>query len=548
MAIQSIDEVLEDHKDKHLEIVAVSDFYIRYKPYYYRVIFEYTNYYGSKSYPTANISAEQLHKRYKVGARFFNKKQIGYSNDVSISSFEINNTNNLQIYKLKDVIDDNDIKIIDYEKTYEYFLEQNCYKIEYNEYDLIIPHYAIANHFHFQSSSLKNAILSEGIETLYVENTFKRDSKNPKKVTIKVNSKTNQSDLKTICNYITNEYAKKTSEYYNHQKFDCEDKYGRSQILSRFPILGTFNIKTLSRQINTIGKNKIIVLGIYQDDYIYDFNEIDYVINNSIGRRTTGIKEPSFTKEIPIFRSGRVVNKTPSSKYIINNEVFYEEDFGDINDIRLNPIFINGESNNPLNIVPIDTTVDNSFEEAAKDGNEGIQQQEESVNTPKEKKEIIIFNIEDFTTLFNNLTNNHKTSNSSISSKIALIPKKNDKNNITSQYYIMEGIVRCYYYGHFTYNRQRIAFVEIEAGGSWKKITTWFFILNKENPCFNENKANNLVFKYIVQNKKLEDIDKLLKEKYKILFLRKKHPESPLTNDSIKNWVSDVLSLLNKVI
>lgn len=355
MASKSIDELLEKYKFTELEIVSVGDFKIKTSPFYFKVIFKYTDSNAKDRYLVAEAPPEELHKRYKVGSKFFKKSQIGYGDDVFVASYEIDNRVLPKIHKIRDVLSDTDKKVITDEKMQEYFLKQNCYYIDYEEYDLIIPHYTIANHFHFKSSALKDAILNNTFSYLYFPNSFKRIDEN--KVELRVKSKANQSDLKIICNFLENKFSFETFKYYLGQRAKLSKKQEFVGIEALFPYQDIFNIKTLSKQISTVGKPKILVLGIYQDDYKYSFSQINYYIDKSIDINGINIGKPKFSKEKPSFNKGNIVNGPPSSKYITNKRIFIETDFGDLDNMELHPIFIGENTNNPI----IPKNVDNIY-------------------------------------------------------------------------------------------------------------------------------------------------------------------------------------------
>lgn len=543
MASDTIEELFETYPNTKLELVCLTDFNFTQDPYCFRAVFKFINEYGYPTYPTANIPVELFHKKYKIGSRFYNGRQTGYGKGVVVSSFEIDTTNGLQEYKIRDCISVDDNQLIENDYMNQFFLEQNCYYLSYDDYDLIIPHYAISNHFHFQSSSLKHAILENTFEYLYYQYSFKRDTINPNKVKLKIKSKANQSDLKTICNFLDNEYAFSTFKSYIGQRAKCKNRLGLCQIKGRFPIFGKFNIKTLSKQINKKGKAKIIVLGIYQDDYEYSFNEIDYEIDKAVNINSINIKKDIFVKEKPKVDSGKVVNKIPNAKYIISNEVFIEMDFNDINEIRLNPIYVGIDSNKPLVLDEVEKMVDGSYKQARYNGDENTQQKSISSTTGSTgvKKELEIFPIEKFDTLFNNLIAHKDVISSFISNKIPLIPRGDSNGRVPSKYYIISDLPRCYKYGNFIYQNNKIAFIEIEAGGTWKKSTTWFFILNDINDCFDENEVNEIIFQYIGTKSTLEDIETILYKEQGIVFFRKKHPDIELNEKNIHDWVKGVL-------
>lgn len=539
MSLKSLDEILEEYPEDEISIISVGDINILEEPYFYKVVLECINENGYSWHPVVEIAPELLHKRYKIGALFKNRKQIGYRKDITISSFEINTDYIPRINKIKDLITPNDIKIINNEKTYNYFLEQNAYLFTYDEYELIVPHYTIANHFHFRSSALKHAILDSGLFSLYHPHTFKITSE--EKVYIHVKAKANKSDLKTICNFLyfgeEDNYIKHSFTKYFEQRSQVSNKYGNCQIQAIFPIKGNFNIKGISRQINLKGKPKLLLLGIYQDDYKYPFKEIDYLVDSYSLSRKTSIPPSTFKRENPTLNTGRIVNKPPHAKYLINNKFFIENEFDEINEIKLNPTLLGLETNSRLLIQKVEKKVDGSFEPPKKDGDENIQG-ERSTTEDVESKNKEKFDFEKFEILFKSLNNDIDINNANINDAIEMSPKKNKSNYIVSRYFIFEKIPRSYMYGSFSYLNIKIIFAEIEHGNGWENISTWFFILIN-NKSKETELINNVIHKYIAEKKILKDIDNLLLAKG-ILFYRKTHPDSDLNTENIKRWVSDL--------
>jgi hypothetical protein len=541
MASKSIDELLEKYKFTQLEIVSVDDFKIKTVPFYFKVIFKYTDSNGENRYPVAEMPPEELHKRYKVGSKFFKKRQIGYGDDVFVASYEIDNRALPQRHKIRDVISASDNKIITDPKMEEYFLKQNCYYIHYEEYDLIVPHYAIANHFHFKSAALKDAILNNTFNYLYFPNSFKRMDAN--RVELRIKSKANQSDLKTICNFLENKFSFETFKYYLGLRAKLSKIQEFVEIEALFPYQDIFNIKTLSKQINAVGKPKILVLGIYQDDYKYSFNKINYLIDKSIDINSISIGKFPLLKEKPSFNTGRIINKAPASKYVTQNKVFIETDFADLDDTELNPIFVGENTNRPIIPKDVDKSVSGSFEGAANGGDENLQPTKSSTTSQgSDKMKSELFNIEDFKTLFNSLKNHKDVSNEYISESIELVPKENDKGKRPAKYYTEQVTLRKYMYGNFRFKGINIGFLELEHSKSWTNISTWFCIFKNESN-IDKNFVNNIVADYLTRTNTLKNIEKSLKLK-NIIFFGKTHPSGIIKEKEVFDWIKRLLTVI----
>ena len=445
------------------------------------------------------------------------------------------------MHKLSDVINKNDKQIIN---TYlnEYILKQNCYYIEEEDFDVIIPHYTISNHFHFKSSSLKNAVLNGTFDYLYRKNTFKRIDKDT--VFLHIKQAANSSDLKTICHFIENNFAFNSFNYYIDQRKRNKELI---QIKSIFPYIGSLNIKTLSKNISTTNRAKFLILGIYLDDYKYNFSEISYKYDDTTDTDNMNFGPNGFSQENPTKKANSTRNSTPSSRYTINHITYIDNDFKEENSIRLAPIINNVSSNQPQIIIDIDKEVDSSLKQSKKDGDEDIQQTTITSTTTSIsiiKKEV--FNIDLFEKLYKVLiTNKYLHTPTQLTVK-SLKPKTDAKNHTASRYYTEEDSERRYISSTFRLKDKYIGLIELEHSNNWHNISTWFFI-SKEPMNFSEDFINNIVFSYIRidENHTLEDIRKNL-EKDKIIFLRKTHP-SEINEKTINDWVKNLLSKLGKL-
>jgi hypothetical protein len=533
MASQSIDELFDKYPDERLELIFMTDIDLNKEPFYYRVIFKFVK--GNKKYyPTAEVAPEYLHKKYKVGAVFYKGKQIGYHDDIDIFSFEINNEKIHNTYMIADVLDST--VIVDKTSNLNFYInKQNCYLIEYDKYDLIIPHYTIANHFHFKSASLKNAILNNTMDYLYHRNSFFRiDSDNVK---LHVKHKANQQDLKDICTLLEDNYCRSTFYDYHEQRKNSNNLVA---IEAQFPYLETFNIKATVKKISEDSKDKYIVLGIYEDSYNYKFKIVNYKTDEANGDFKQKIEKGFFTKEVPTRRTNKNKNTKPSSKYLSHYDIYVDKHFRDENNIHLNKEVNNILSHNPLITKEADITVDSSSEESTSHGDEEVQQEVlSSKNEAIRDKEI--FNILDFEKLLQKIMIDKNVENLQFNElKKFRLPM--GINIIPAKYYTQDNVVRHYLSGSFSLNNINIGFVEIEQSDNWKSISTWFFIFHNSNISNNDAFINKVFKMYVVDKKILKNIDKLLLN-HGVIFIRTVHPAN-LTYEKVSNWRERLLILL----
>lgn len=118
------------------------------------------------------VSPELFFTHYQFLEYYKNGKKVDRKNNIEEKSFIIDsnfiNENNLK--KLKDLLDEDTIGILlGWNKKYLKTAENiNCYLVEIDGINLIIPHFAIGIYYYFRSSALKEAVLDSTLQELYI--------------------------------------------------------------------------------------------------------------------------------------------------------------------------------------------------------------------------------------------------------------------------------------------------------------------------------------------------------------------------------------------
>ena len=118
------------------------------------------------------VSPELFFTHYQFLEYYKNGKKVDRKNNIEEKSFIIDsnfiNENNLK--KLKDLLDEDTIGILlGWNKKYLKTAENiNCYLVEIDGVNLIIPHFAIGIYYYFRSSALKEAVLDSTLQELYI--------------------------------------------------------------------------------------------------------------------------------------------------------------------------------------------------------------------------------------------------------------------------------------------------------------------------------------------------------------------------------------------
>jgi hypothetical protein len=118
------------------------------------------------------VSPELFFTHYQFLEYYKNGKKVDRKNSIEEKSFIIDsktiNENNLK--KLKDLLNEDAIGILlGWNKKYLKTAENiNCYLVEIDGVNLIIPHFAIGIYYYFRSSALKEAVLDSTLKELYI--------------------------------------------------------------------------------------------------------------------------------------------------------------------------------------------------------------------------------------------------------------------------------------------------------------------------------------------------------------------------------------------
>ena len=261
-------EFFNNNPNTSYEIIFVLDIdYLRY-PYYYKVLVKdiKTNF-----YTTILIPPELLRYRYKIGNIYKGNKIIGRNTIVKSATFTIDTSNELQIKTLKEVINESDLNLVNYDYLKHFYLKQYCYSFEFNDFQLIIPSYTISNRFYFLSSSMKKAIFVNSLSSLCKDKEFYKDCNT---VFISVRSTAAKRDYPFICRFLEDNNAKDNLSYFIDQKSNQDKTKPFGQIKANFPTKEKFEIDSSYIVLNNSPKPKILVLDIFNDSSSFNFTKI----------------------------------------------------------------------------------------------------------------------------------------------------------------------------------------------------------------------------------------------------------------------------------
>ena len=257
------------------------------------------------------VSPELFFTHYQFLEYYQNGKKVDRKNNIEEKSFIIDsnfiNENNLK--KLKDLLDEDTIGILlGWNKKYLKTAENiNCYLVEIDGVNLIIPHFAIGIYYYFRSSALKEAVLDSTLQELYI-----LCDDNPKDAKIVLPKYKTDEDAAIIHRFACQKSAIKefdnvSSYIHNYLKYmqekNLDEDIYKMHLKFNFPTKEQFKIDTRS----SIIKNKVTNKTYYFiHEIINDYSSIGfekltkYIQKNKITLNIDDIDNlPMIEREVP---------------------------------------------------------------------------------------------------------------------------------------------------------------------------------------------------------------------------------------------------------
>ena len=257
------------------------------------------------------VSPELFFTHYQFLEYYKNGKKVDRKNNIEEKSFIIDsnfiNENNLK--KLKDLLDEDTIGILlGWNKKYLKTAENiNCYLVEIDGVNLIIPHFAIGIYYYFRSSALKETVLDSTLQELYI-----LCDDNPKDAKIVLPKYKTDEDAAIIHRFACQKSAIKefdnvSSYIHNYLKYmqekNLDEDIYKMHLKFNFPTKEQFKIDTRSSLI----KNKITNKTYYFiHEIINDYSSIGfekltkYIQKNKITINIDDIDNlPVIEREVP---------------------------------------------------------------------------------------------------------------------------------------------------------------------------------------------------------------------------------------------------------
>lgn len=304
------------------------------------------------------VSPELFFTHYQFLEYYQNGKKVDIKNNIEEKSFIIDsnyiNENNLK--KLKDLLDEDTIGILlGWNKKYLKTAENiNCYIVEIDGVNLIIPHFAIGIYYYFRSSALKEAVLDSTLQELYI-----LCDDNPKDAKIVLPRYKTDEDAAIIHRFACQKIAIKefdnvSSYIHNYLKYmqekNLDEDIYKMHLKFNFPTREQFKIDTRSSLI----KNKITNKTYYFiHEIINDYSSIGfekltkYIQKNKISINIDDIDNlPMIEREVPDETTEILQIAHASKKYTqTSNQKNRKKSCGSLKDIQVD------ESTSSLGII-----------------------------------------------------------------------------------------------------------------------------------------------------------------------------------------------------
>lgn len=534
-----IHEFFEKHPNTTYEFLTVLDMDVKEPPYYVIAIFRKEHSYWIEE---VLMPPELLRKKYKVGHLYKNDRRVTKRGSIKKDYIDIETSMSDQLFTMSTLFSGE--QVLDGLSEYynKFFQKQWAYKIEMENYVLVIPCYAIASRFYFMSSSMKNAVMTGNMNELYYRVFPIKDDE----VKIHIKKKAGKKDLPFICRFLTDKLAWERLTYFFKQTKKSNPSH--TSLESYFPSNEVFHISTSYKVLEHKIDSKPVhyVLSINNDDSSLGFSKLEYKQFSSIEKPSdmepTSFPVPTrnrFKKRRPFNRDKIIRQGTPSSDNL--NEIMFEENEKDLNTIGLE---INGKniympSPPSPDIDNTDEQGSNSFEPSKADGDDKLSQMGYTETDNEENKEI--FKLEDFQEFYNSLMDMNGVQEIEEPS-LHIVPKvKNQTRNSISSKSInsLTGKARKYLFAIFAYDNKCVHIVELEHD-TWGP-STWLFISNDLDTEYTHEDMENILYKYIDDSLDYKKLKEYALNNFNLAFSHHNHKKGDADDVAIDSWCDNLL-------
>ena len=352
---------------------------------------------------TYSISPELFFTHFPVQNYFSNGNRLKdiAGNNIQELSFDINTSETNNVFRLEDVMQEEEIPII-FGEIVEWCLgdikQINCFKFDLPNCNLIIPHYAVAVYYYFRSTDFRESVLNDDLDSMY-QAAFLKDNE----ATIISREKLSDADAAFIHRFAWQKYStyafRDVSAYiqsYLRYMKEQRKTFKYVPIKFKFPVKEKFNISARVTKIYSKNTPTYFVHEITNDYSNLGFAKLVKILqkNNIIAKAQDISSLPVIESKIPTNTTEILREVSAKNGYSYNN-VRSNKDFscGSLQGVEVEDkeatidniiAALNIKSN-----IPTDTPVDQTTTESVPDGSMTVRKAIINANFKKDIEKLI---------------------------------------------------------------------------------------------------------------------------------------------------------------
>ncbi|WP_457746319.1 hypothetical protein [Sulfurimonas sp.] len=500
----------------------------------------------------------RFHQAYKKGKQFRQYKRP--NNDIKLQKkqFRINTELLKEKYDvaLLHYMDEMEIgKVLGWKRKYlEEAKKIRCFIFEQEDYNIIIPHYAIAIYYYYRTTAMREAILNCNLENLYIaahNDGYDASIVIPKYVT--------KAEAPFICRFATVENAHKkfeeTGQFILNYIHYIKNKSGQypenTPIKAKFPMEDVFLIDVKVHEFREKGKRSYFVHELVNDDSYIGFKTLQVLREHkqsSIDIDSLD-KLPTVPRDIP-GKTTEVLKIEGASKRKQHTTVRTKRrQCNSLAGVSISEDTVTLEGIDTLLKVykeeASDEVTDQSLTESSKNTEKKIRKtriSSEYEKKQKEKKEYT-HNFDEFHQYINYLKQQPAIKNLTVSPNQNMeqvidiyTDKEHHKCNI-------EGRPRQYNTATFQYKKIYVGLLELE-NKPGTATSTWVISSVKS---VNQSVFDKFLYHFVDEDKKINDMKEEYKNNMQMQFSTKNHERAEsLNEEDLAKWMVGVLGKLIK--
>lgn len=460
------------------------------------------------------MAPELLFTHYALEKPFINGKKAKFNNkyiDEHHFTIDTSNLTEKSTLKLTELLSEkNIVSLIGWKRTFLYQAKNlYCYFIKDNNFNIIIPHYAVAVYYYYRFSEMREAVLNCRLDDLHEGCSLDEENAS---IVLKYNRSDEDAAFihRFVCQEVSHKAFDDTGRYINSYLKYMNEKDSNKPIESipikaKFPVKEEFRIDTrATRFVNEdTGERFHFVHEIINDYSDIGFKKFTKIIeNNKIDPVIDFDKLPKVDKTDPN-NTTEILKVLHASKRYTQQSIHKDKknSCGSLKNIDISGMEVTkDEIKRILTIYQeslSDEEVDQSLTDSSSSGDKKTRKVVVSSNFEKEQKKTTptedVHNFDEFNQYMNYLQKQPVIEDFQLN-EVQKLPETRDK--ITEKINpkcIIQGRSRQYITATFQYNKQYVGLLELE-NASNASVSTWIIVSNK---AVNQAMFDKFIGKYL---------------------------------------------------